>query len=317
MNESKDTLRYVRIFNPEQERPESDDPLPRAGLGDHREEAEYVYTPQIILAVNVALATGRPLLVRGPAGSGKSSLAPDIARRKRWQFYPEVITSHTRAQDLLWSFDALERLRDAQAGAAVDEIGRYIKPGVLWRALDPMGALRHTSHDRSMEVPSDGAVVLLDEIDKADPDVPNDLLIPIGSGVFEVRDLKRLPVSLQRPQSPLILITTNEERALPRAFLRRCVVLTLPEPKRQRLIRIAEVHFGPDDGKLYGRVANLLMRARARAMREGAPPPSTAEYLDALEACRRLRVLPGSREWRHVALGTLEKWVGGSVAHEG
>jgi MoxR-like ATPase len=317
MKEAKDNLQYVKLFDPKNELP-GDDPLPGEGLGDRREDAEYVYTPQIVLAVNVSLATSRPLLVRGPAGSGKSSLAPDVARRKRWQFYPEVISSHTRAQDLLWSFDALGRLRDAQAGDPVDDLGRYIRPGVLWWALDPVNALEHTSRDGHWNAPpSDGAVVLLDEIDKADPDVPNDLLGPLGSGIFEVRDLKGLPVSLQRPQRPLVVITTNEERALPRAFLRRCIVLTLPEPRTQRLTRIAEVHFGQDDGVLYGRVANLLMRARARAMRAGAPPPSTAEYLDALEACRRLNVVPGSREWRHVALATLEKWVGASEAHEG
>src|SRR5258708_3113904 len=105
-------------------------------FGDRRERRVYVYTEEIILAVNVAIATTRPLLVRGPSGSGKSSLAHNIADHLRWRYYDEVISSRTQARDLLWSFDALRRLRDAQAKVLRKGLETYVEPGVLWWAFN-------------------------------------------------------------------------------------------------------------------------------------------------------------------------------------
>jgi MoxR-like ATPase len=301
------SLRYQRIFDPRRDRAPGTDRPPAIGFGDQRDRGEYVYTEQITLAVNVALATARPLLVRGEAGSGKSSLAADIASRMGWDFHPEVISSRTRARDLLWEFDAVQRLRDAQAQLPVDRPDPYIRPGVLWRALDPVGAAAYLGEGERLR-PADGVVVLLDEIDKAEPDTPNDLLGPLGSGSFYVTEL-RLDVTLRRRRRPLVLITTNEERDLPKAFVRRCVVLDLPEPDVDWLTAVAVAHFGPDERPLYRKVATYVDQARQRAAEDGARPPSTAEFLDALEACRHLDVRPGTPAWNRVALATLEKWL--------
>jgi MoxR-like ATPase len=301
-------LRYRHFFEPSTaNRPQSESRTRATGFGDRREAAGYVYTDHITLAINVALATARPLLVRGAAGSGKSSLAVDVARRNGWDLYAEVVSSRTRAQDLLWEFDAVQRLRDAQAQLPVEDPAAYVRPGILWHAFDPLGA-RAYAGDAARE-PSDGAVVLIDEIDKSDPDTPNDLLIPLGSGGFRVSDLK-IDVTYSRPSRPLVFITTNEERELAPAFVRRCVVLQLPEPQRDWLVSVAMEHFGTDDDGLYGEVADYVVESRKRANAAGAQPPSTAEYLDALAACRQLDAKPGDMVWNYIAVTTLEKWIG-------
>ncbi|HEV2253435.1 MAG TPA: MoxR family ATPase [Streptosporangiaceae bacterium] len=299
-------LRYRRIFDPAQRPGAAGDGPLVTGFGDRRSAVDYVYTEQITLAVNVALATARPLLVRGPAGSGKSSLAADIAARMGWDFLAEVISSRTQARDLLWTFDAVQRLRDAQAQLPVSDAAAYVRPGILWYALDPEGAAARAENPHSRH--RDGAVVLLDEIDKADPDTPNDLLVPLGSGTFYVTELK-LDVTLQRPLRPLVVITTNDERELPKAFVRRCIVLDLPDPEMSWLVKVATNHFGPAEQALYRRVARFVIEVRERAVAEGARPPSTAEFLDALQACQHLEIRPGSTAWSKVAVSTLEKWV--------
>lgn len=285
----------------------------RAGGGsDAHGGAVYVYTDRIVLAVNVALATNRPLLLRGLPGSGKSSLAHNVARVLGRRYYEAVITSRTQARDLLWSFDALRRLRDAQAGDPRKPLATYIEPGVLWWAFDQETARRRGGGD-DPGVPDAlppgtgghraGAVVLLDEIDKADPDTPNNLLVPLGALTFDVSDLN-LPVSARVP--PLVFITTNEERELPRAFLRRCVTLELDPPDQDRLVDIAKAHFGPGDEPRYRTIARLICP-------EGEPPaddaPSAAEFLDAVRASRELGVPADPRDalWRDIERITLRK----------
>lgn len=303
---AQDRLQYRRIFDP-RGRPKVESSAIVTGVGDRRDPVRYVYTEQITLAVNVALATSRPLLVHGSAGSGKSSLAADIARWMAWEFYTEVISSRTQARDLLWTFDAVQRLRDAQAQLPVDHAEAYVRPGILWRAFDPEGAMgfEPSAHTERR----DGAVVLLDEIDKADPDIPNDLLVPLGSGCFYVTDLQ-LEVTARRAHRPLVVVTTNDERELPDAFQRRCIVLRLTEPTANWLVQVAIAHFGADKRQLYESVASYVMQERELALKEGVRPPSTAEFLDALEACRQLGIQPGSAAWNNVALATLNKWVG-------
>lgn len=304
---ARDELRYTRIFDPNSRRgPQHTDA--RIGYGDQRDNADYVYTEEITLAVNVALAAARPLLIRGAAGSGKSSLGEDIARRMGWDFYVEVISSRTQARDLCWTFNAVQRLRDAQAHLPVDRAEVYVRPGILWRALDPYSAGAYVPG--SQPAPREGAVVLLDEIDKADPDTPNDLLVPLGSGTFHVTDLGR-DISRQRPLRPLFLVTTNNERELSKAFMRRCVVLHLPEPDREWLAAVAAAHYGPGERALYLQVADYVMEVRKQAEAAGERPPSTAEFLDALQACRELGVRPGTGAWNQVALATLAKWLPG------
>src|SRR5262249_30183516 len=129
------TMTFTRLFNP------TDNPPPDLDergyrLGDQIDEAPYVYDEPIILAVHVALATGRPLLIAGEPGTGKSSLARDVARRLNWRFYSKTISSRTQARDLLWSFDTIRRLSDAQVRKGVKHPSAYVEPGVLWWAFD-------------------------------------------------------------------------------------------------------------------------------------------------------------------------------------
>lgn len=296
-------------------------------LGDRRDGRVYVHDGRIRAAVRVALATGRPLLLRGEAGSGKSSLAPFIARLLRRRFYVFTVTARTQARDLLWSFDPVRRLSDAQVRAPgdtgpsrIDRIEHYIEPGVLWWAFEPASAVQRgavtpavpaiaAAKDPGIGPTGRGTVLLVDEIDKADPDVPNNLLEPLGSLQFTVQETG-LRVSAAEP--PLVFVTTNDERELSVAFQRRCVVLHLEPHTREDLMAIADVHFGQHDPPvtrmLSGSVADVLLELRREALTLGRRPPSTAEYLDAVRACLVLRVSPArGQEWADIRQLTLVK----------
>ena len=262
------------------------------GLGDRRDGAVYEYEAGTELAVNVALATGRPLLVRGPSGCGKSSLARHVARVQGWRYYERVITSRTQAQDLLWEVDLLRRLQDAQAGRLRGGLESYVRPGILWWAFHRESALRQALRSRKSVKsagtdPNQGdagprAVVLLDEIDKADPDIPNNLLVPLGSLQFEVEDTGEV-VKTTADLAPLVVITTNDERELPDAFLRRCVELKLDPPDADRLVRIGAQHFPEIAEKTLREIAERVAQAAGDGVQ-----PSPAEYLDTVRAWRRL-----------------------------
>jgi len=312
-------MSYKKLFDPPppqfvtHDHPE-EVPLP---MGDRQDQNIYVYTDKIILAVNVALATTRPLLVRGPSGSGKSSLASSVADILRWRYYEEVIGSRTQARDLLWRFDALRRLNDAQAKELQKDPAAYIEPGILWWTFDRDSALRRGSLESApINFPlatepvqrhkHDRAVVLIDEIDKADPDVPNDLLVPLGTGNFAVSETE---ASVKARSSPLVFITTNEERVLPRAFLRRCVVLTLEAPDEQRLIDIAQAHFGSSSAyiRLYEDVAKQVIEQEQSKLQTKSTTPSAAEFLDTIRACLELGVRPHDETWKAIFETTLLK----------
>lgn len=260
--------------------------------GDQREGRVYVYAKEIVLAVNVALATGRPLLIYGPSGSGKSSLARNIAHFKKWRFIERVITSRTQARDLLYDVDLLKRLHDAQAAAIaktkfVTHMKPYIVPGPLWWAFDRQSA-REFAPEPQWEHTHDRAVVLLDEIDKADPDVPNNLLVPLGSLGFEVEPIGQT-IRVAPEHMPLLVLTSNEERQLPPAFLRRCVELRITVSKT-RLLDIAYAHF-PTRRAWVDRVGALVLPADATAAL-----PSPAEFVDWLRACDTL----GEEDWTSI-----------------
>ena len=255
----------------------------------------YVYhEPEIALAVNVALATNRPLLLSGRPGSGKSSLARDVASKLGWEYQEDTITSRTMAEHLQWKFDALQRLSDAsnpQIGAK-DEV-HYVEPGVLWWMFDPESAFKASRHSKENHSTGglkdiNGIVVLLDEIDKAEPDVPNDLLVPLSTRKFTPRG-HTSPVESKKEY--LLCITTNGERDLPQAFVRRCVTLSLTRPKDEELKDIAVAHNEhlKKTDPLLDQVLKAFNVLEAEMLRERRRPPSTAEFLDAVKACLQLK----------------------------
>ena len=297
----------------------------------------YLYDEATQLAVAVALTTGRPLLLRGDPGSGKSSLGALVALNLNWRYFEHVVTAATRAEDLQWRYDAISRLSDAQVRKAEDPPlldAKYIEPGVLWWVFDPLSARRRGAAHEPFPAPADPqyaglnatrdpdrAVVLIDELDKADPDVPNGLLSPPGSTRFVVADTG---VVVSRPSREpgeaedepisrlLVIITTNEERELPPAFLRRCVVHTLEHPDPARLVEIARLHF-PEQSKdtdfqrLCLGIAERVQRLRLDARELAVRPPGTAEYLDAVRACHHLGITVRSSKWAAISRLTLAK----------
>ena len=291
--------------------------------GDRPEDL-YVYPPKTLLAVNVALATERPLLVAGEPGSGKSTLAENVAKVLGWPYYKEMITSRVQADDLLWTFDALQRLNDANLkDKDLPPDHHYIQPGGLWWAYDPATAQhrgktaiadeQQRAADPGTPPPAErpdelrdanAAVILLDEIDKADPDVPNDLLEPLDLRKFTVRQTGDR-IAADAGRKVLMILTTNGERELPPAFMRRCVSITLDPPTKTWFTDIARSKFGDDP--LHDPVATEVIRHRVAAKKLGMRQPSTGEYLDALDVCRNLKVTPESDAWKHVAMSVLWK----------
>jgi MoxR-like ATPase len=303
---------------------------------DSRRGQVYRMPPELHLAVEVALTTGRPLLLRGEPGTGKSSLAPYVARCLGWRYYEYVVTSATMASDLLWRFDAVKRLADAQANHVKPE-SEYVEPGVLWWALDRESAVSQAAlagtvePDRETNQVRDGhrAVVLIDEIDKAHPDVPNGLLVALGSNQITAPYLpapitidanRKGAAPLRIPKgvavSPIqIVITTNEERELPAAFVRRCVTYALEHPGPEELVEIARAQFDQPKEPFKAADAKLALAIakRLEKLRDEAPPgshrPSTAEFLDAFRACRVRKIVPNTddRRWQLIERITLAK----------
>jgi MoxR-like ATPase len=240
---------------------------------------------------------------------------------------------------MLWRFDAVRRLSDAQVrktGEPSPEDANYVEPGVLWWAFNRDSARRRgaakrkVSPDREAVEPygevnagrsTDCAIVLIDEIDKADPDVPNGLLEPLSSGSFVVYETGEKVERLARTTHQVaddaisqlaIVITTNEERDLPPAFLRRCIVFKLEPPNADQLVKIARLHFsGPGrvfEEELCRNLAGRVTLLQKQAEEQGSRPPGVAEYLDAVRACLALKITPGdSRAWQILSDVTLAK----------
>jgi MoxR-like ATPase len=286
---------YVPLFTP-------DPPSVRAAqdgtVGDRTSPAVYVFSEPIVLAINVALASGRPLLVRGASGSGKTSLARSVAARLGYRLIETVVTARTQARDLMWTVDVLRRLQDAQMKELAESWGAYVAPGPLWWAFDAESASAQRARSRTRSAPpayashADGTVVLIDEIDKAEPDVTNALLRPLGDLAFTVEETDE---RVEAKTPPCVVITTNEERDLPPAFLRRCVELNMPAADKPRLVQIGRAHFPRLDPEALEMAADLVLQAgRTREERD----PNPAEYLDVLRACTQLGLTPQSASFR-------------------
>ncbi len=270
-------------------------------------ESTHLFEEQHGYALMAAEAAGRPLLLRGEPGTGKSQLARAAAVATGRLFLSVVVNARTECEDLQWKFDAVARLGEAQIMASVPdserlsrlEPARFLSPGPLWWALNWHSAeaqFKYCSNpsdpvpDRPEGwEPGQGSVLLIDEIDKADTDLPNSLLETLGNGDFKVPYMGGSVCRETEVPAPLVVITTNEERELPAAFVRRCLVLplTLPDNKDdliEFLCRRGEVHFADlCSADVRQRAAELLVEDR-NAVEPGQPRPGQAEYLDLLRA---------------------------------
>ena len=224
---------------------------------------EYVATGDLQVAVNAAVTLERPLLVKGEPGTGKTELARQVAKALGLDMIEWNIKSTTRAQQGLYEYDAVSRLRDSQLGdPRVHDIANYIKRGKLWDAFDA----------------PDKVVLLIDEIDKADIEFPNDLLQELDRMEFHVYETGETVSARTRP---IVIITSNNEKELPDAFLRRCFFHYIRFPDEATMRRIVNVHHP-------GIKESLLARALARFFELRDTPglkkkPSTSEVLDWLK----------------------------------
>ena len=227
---------------------------------------EYVATPDLMLAVNAAITLQRPLLVKGEPGTGKTMLAETVAAALGLPLLQWHIKSTTKAQQGLYEYDAVSRLRDSQLGgehgSRVHDIANYIVRGVLWQAF-------------TAETPT---VILIDEIDKADIEFPNDLLRELDRMEFYVYETRELVRARHRP---IVFITSNNEKELPDAFLRRCFFHYIKFPDKETMQRIIDVHF-PDLKKALIREA-LEVFFELREIPGLKKKPSTSELLDWLK----------------------------------
>ena len=225
--------------------------------------AGYVATPDLMLAVNASITLQRPLLIKGEPGTGKTMLAEEVANALGLPIVQWHIKSTTKAQQGLYEYDAVSRLRDSQLGdARVHDISNYIVKGSLWEAFDA-------------DTPT---VVLIDEIDKADIEFPNDLLRELDRMEFYCYETHALVRAKHRP---IVFITSNNEKELPDAFLRRCFFHYIKFPDRETMQRIVDVHF-PDIKKTLLREA-LEVFFELRDVPGLKKKPSTSELLDWLK----------------------------------
>jgi MoxR-like ATPase len=223
----------------------------------------YVATPDLKLAVNAAIALQRPLLIKGEPGTGKTLLAEEVAQALGLPLLQWHIKSTTKAQQGLYEYDAVSRLRDSQLGdARVHDIANYIVKGPLWQAFE-------SDHP---------TVVLIDEIDKADIEFPNDLLRELDRMEFYCYETQTLVRAKQRP---IVFITSNNEKELPDAFLRRCFFHYIRFPDKDTMARIVDVHFPKLKQDLLREALEVFFELReVPGLKK---KPSTSELVDWLK----------------------------------
>ena len=224
---------------------------------------DYVVPPDLAVAVNAAITLERPLLVKGEPGTGKTELARQVATSLGLPIIEWNVKSTTRAQQGLYEYDAVSRLRDSQLGdGRVHDIANYIRKGKLWQAFEAPGKV----------------VLLIDEIDKADIEFPNDLLQELDRMEFHVYETGE---TIRARHRPVVVITSNNEKELPDAFLRRCFFHYIHFPDAETLQKIVEVHFPRLKPRLLDEALTQFLELRA--VQGLKKKPSTSELLDWLK----------------------------------
>ncbi|MBT3765498.1 MAG: MoxR family ATPase [Rhodospirillaceae bacterium] len=220
----------------------------------------FVATEDLMVAVNAAVKLERPLLIKGEPGTGKTVLATEIAKALDKNLIQWHIKSTTKAQQGLYEYDAVARLRDSQLGdERVHDISNYILPGRLWEAFEA----------------TDRPVLLIDEIDKADIEFPNDLLLELDRMEFHVYETKE---TIRATSRPIVVITSNNEKELPDAFLRRCFFHYIQFPDAETMSRIIDVHYPGIQKRLVSEALNAFYEIReVPGLKK---KPTTSELLD-------------------------------------
>lgn len=233
-------------------------------LDTFKGSSTYVATEELKNAVNVSIALEKPLLIKGEPGTGKTMLAEAIAESLDMKLVIWSIKSTTKAQDGLYVYDTVQRLYDSQFGEGdVADIKQYIKLGKLGEAF---------TSDKQV-------VLLIDEIDKADLEFPNDLLWELDKMEFYINETKE---TIKTKTRPIVIITSNAEKELPDAFLRRCIFHYIEFPDEEKMRDIIKVHYGGIDGKLVDSVCEAFYKLRE--MDDLQKKPSTSELLDWIQA---------------------------------
>ena len=234
--------------------------------------SDYVASPELLASVNVAIALEKPLLIKGEPGTGKTMLAKAVANSLGRKLIIWNIKSTTKAQDGLYMYDTIQRLYDGQFGEeGVDDISRYIKLGKLGEAFEA----------------DEQVILLIDEIDKADLEFPNDLLWELDQMEFYIHETKRMVTAKQRP---IVIITSNAEKELPDAFLRRCIFHYIDFPDETLMEEIVRTHYPDVEANLLKNAMDVFYQIRS--IRDIRKKPSTSELIDWINALQMNGIEP-------------------------